>query len=205
LRYAECLSAFVYEPGDPVAGEVSVIMYGGIAYTLTFPVQEKIYFYILHGSDTLATNIPDVVVPDTNVVTWSFGEGESLELFIDSTVNWPPGEYELYFYLTASPEFELVLEFEVDAPVPVELMAFTAELVDQSGQQDVLLEWTTATEINNYGWHIERYDQAGWERIGWQDGNGNSNSPKTYSYLDQTAQGLGVQYRLLQIDNDGTS
>ena len=50
-----------------------------------------------------------------------------------------------------------------------------------------------------------------WEKIGFVNGNGNSNSPKSYSFLDESispgkpAYRTGrYSYRLKQIDNDGT-
>src|SRR5690606_30107536 len=63
--------------------------------------------------------------------------------------------------------------------LPVELTSFTASLVNN----DVILNWQTATEVNNYGFEIERQslsnEQSHWEKIGFVKGNGNSNSPKS--------------------------
>ena len=40
--------------------------------------------------------------------------------------------------------------------------------------------------------------------IGFVNGNGNSNSPKEYSFMDKNPDGSGeIKYRLKQIDNDG--
>ena len=44
---------------------------------------------------------------------------------------------------------------------------------------------------------------TGWEKIGFVQGNGNSNSPKDYSYLDNEVKSGNYTYRLKQIDNDG--
>jgi hypothetical protein len=43
-----------------------------------------------------------------------------------------------------------------------------------------------------------------WEKIGFVNGNGNSNSPKSYSFEDRNALSGKFSYRLKQIDNDGT-
>jgi len=82
--------------------------------------------------------------------------------------------------------------------LPVELTQFSI----RTNNNIVTLKWETATEINNYGFEIERnYD--GWETIGFVAGNGNSNSPKYYTFTDTpTLSGL-YQYRLKQIDTDG--
>ncbi len=91
-------------------------------------------------------------------------------------------------------------------PLPVELTSFTAKLVGKS----ILLNWQTSTEINNYGFDVERKignsDNSNnkWEKIEFIAGNGNSNSIKNYSFLDQDFGNTEmVNYRLKQIDNDG--
>ncbi len=91
-------------------------------------------------------------------------------------------------------------------PLPVELSHFTANI---SGSA-VKLNWKTETEVNNFGFEIER--QVGglqsavstFVKIGFVSGNGNSNSPKEYSFTDKNPTGGSkFQYRLKQIDNDG--
>jgi len=86
-------------------------------------------------------------------------------------------------------------------PLPVELTSFTASVKDNQ----VLLKWRTATEVNNYGFEILRYAQDDeWDLLGFVDGHGNSNSPKQYSFTDKNPIGGSVFiYRLKQIDNDG--
>jgi len=84
--------------------------------------------------------------------------------------------------------------------LPVELSSFTANL---SGS-NLELRWVTATEVNNYGFEIERLKDSKWEKIGFILGHGNSNSPKTYSFIDDKPLKGKLQYRLKQIDNNGT-
>jgi len=96
-----------------------------------------------------------------------------------------------------------------ETALPVELTSFTASVRNNS----VLLNWTTATELNNYGFEIERTAQTSmasvlnetkWEKIGFVVGSGNSNSPKSYSFTDGSLiGGSKFKYRLKQIDNDG--
>ncbi|MCX6151969.1 MAG: hypothetical protein NTX22_15700 [Ignavibacteriales bacterium] len=89
--------------------------------------------------------------------------------------------------------------------LPVELTLFTAK---QNGSS-VELYWVTATEINNYGFEIERsqpredYSKIIWEKIGFVIGNGNSNSLKDYSFVDNKPPIKNSNYRLKQIDNNG--
>jgi hypothetical protein len=87
--------------------------------------------------------------------------------------------------------------------IPVELTSFTA--IAQSDY--VELKWTTATELNNLGFEIERkLDNSDWDRIGFVEGHGTTTSPIEYSYSDDikniTANSLA--YRLKQIDFDGS-
>jgi hypothetical protein len=87
------------------------------------------------------------------------------------------------------------------APLPVELASFSAMISGNS----VVLDWGTATELNNKGFEVERYSTNGWEIIGWVDGKGTTTKPSTYSFTDKNTVAGIVLYRLKQIDFDGTS
>jgi surface protein len=91
--------------------------------------------------------------------------------------------------------------------LPVELTQFSPELIGE----EVLLKWQTATEVNNYGFEIERasttlcnHENNQWEKIGFVIGHGNSNSPKSYEFIDSNPPYAELEYRLKQIDTDGT-
>ncbi len=89
-----------------------------------------------------------------------------------------------------------------DNPLPVELGMFSANVI----KNKVALTWETATEKNNYGFEIERAVLEGdksFEIIGFVEGNGNSNSLKTYSFIDSNPVDGKAVYRLKQIDYDG--
>ena len=90
-----------------------------------------------------------------------------------------------------------------DYAVPVELSIFTANVSNRI----VTLNWQTETEVNNYGFQIERkseIEKRKWEELGFIEGHGNSNSPKTYSFSDKNTNGSTIfYYRLKQIDNNG--
>ena len=87
-------------------------------------------------------------------------------------------------------------------PVPVELVSFSAFNLANS----ILLNWETETELNNYGFEIQRSSRTeDWKRLGFLEGHGNSNSPKNYRYEDNTLNiSSNYSYRLKQIDNDGS-
>jgi len=96
-------------------------------------------------------------------------------------------------------------------PLPVELSTFSAIV---SGLQ-VTLNWQTATEVNNYGFEVERSLSSHssslnghslskvWETIGFIAGSGSSNSPKEYSFENKIEFSGKYSFRLKQIDNDG--
>ncbi len=86
-------------------------------------------------------------------------------------------------------------------PLPVELTSFNAKVSD-NGLVD--LKWETATEVNNYGFEVERKStNADWSKIGFVEGHNSTNSPKYYSYSDKPVGTGKIAYRLKQIDNDG--
>ncbi len=91
--------------------------------------------------------------------------------------------------------------FAETLPLPVELTSFTAVANDNS----VVLEWATSTEVNNYGFEVERAVADEFETIGFVEGAGNSNSPKQYSFVDTDNLSGKVSYRLKQVDADGSS
>jgi hypothetical protein len=87
-----------------------------------------------------------------------------------------------------------------DDPLPVELTTFTASVT----KGNINLNWRTATELKNYGFEVERKsNNSDWGKIGFVQGNGNSNVPKNYSFTDKEVTTGKYYYRLKQIDNDG--
>jgi hypothetical protein len=95
----------------------------------------------------------------------------------------------------------LMMLYLDDTPVPVELKSFTAT-VNNSGQ--VVLNWTTATEINNQMFQIERKLVGdNFEKIGHVPGFGTTTEPKSYSFIDEDVSAGTYDYRLKQIDFNG--
>lgn len=87
--------------------------------------------------------------------------------------------------------------------LPVELVTFEA-LVDGG---DVLLDWKTASELNNAGFEVQwlaQVETSAWEVLGFVGGYGTTEQPQAYTYRapDMTP-GLH-RFRLKQVDYDGT-
>jgi hypothetical protein len=98
-----------------------------------------------------------------------------------------------------------------DASLPIELASFDVKANEHG---DVMIDWKTANELENAGFEVERrmlgqgadnrfqvissYNENASLR-----GNGNSSTPKFYSYVDQPAAGI-YEYRIADIGLDGT-
>lgn len=86
-------------------------------------------------------------------------------------------------------------------PLPVELVAFELELK----QDKVNLLWTTASEINNDYFEIQKsQDGFVFQTIAHVNGNGNTTQSFDYAFKDQLEQSGNYYYRLKQVDFDGT-
>jgi hypothetical protein len=88
-------------------------------------------------------------------------------------------------------------------PLPITLTGFSAEAIQN---KSVLLKWSTASEINNDYFTIERSkDGAEFSALLQQDGTGNSTALHFYSAEDDEPFSGISWYRLKQIDYDGRS
>ncbi len=86
--------------------------------------------------------------------------------------------------------------------VPVTWLSFTAQTADKK----VHLHWTTATEINNSHFEVERStDGRNFEQVGEVTGAGNSFTPLNYKFTDDAPFGTNsiLYYRLKQVDFNG--
>ncbi len=86
--------------------------------------------------------------------------------------------------------------------VPVELTTFTATVETNN----VRLQWTTATETDNFGFNIQRKLQGNqmWQIVGFVEGNGTIISPSSYQFNDDDVRAGQWLYRLQQVDTDGS-
>ncbi len=86
-----------------------------------------------------------------------------------------------------------------DPPLPVELSSFSSSVT----LNKVSLYWVTSTEVNNSGFNVERSTNGQWSKLGFVQGNGNSNLSHNYSYDDKNLYSGKYKYRLKQIDYNG--
>lgn len=104
--------------------------------------------------------------------------------------------------LTTGP---IKVTIQISAPIilPVSYASFTAT---RANNNQVVLEWETAMEENNKGFHVQRNVDGSWKNIGFvfsQANGGNSTEVLKYAFKDaNNSKGIS-QYRILQVDIDG--
>jgi hypothetical protein len=153
------------------------------------------------GRFRITTSAPSFASVRPNL-SWNFDSTYGYKTIIEVFNPYSPGTYNLTY-----PPHHLN---NLSNPVlPVELVSFKASLCSD---REVLLDWTTATEVNNYGFKVERkvlsqqsaVGNNDFEPIGFVAGSGNSNSTKSYDFVDNKLNGGSkFAYRLKQIDNNG--
>jgi photosystem II stability/assembly factor-like uncharacterized protein len=126
-------------------------------------------------------------------------------MFIDITDDVPTG-FASFGAVTdklgyAVGSFGLILRYDDTSYVPVELISFGGHI---DGDR-IIISWVTGSELNNQGFYIEKsYDKINWEVIGFINGNGTTTETNYYSFKDKKVLNGENNYRLKQIDFDGT-
>lgn len=101
-----------------------------------------------------------------------------------------------------------VAKLNQPAIVPVELISFTASV----SNGNIILNWVTATEVNNKGFEVERNEVSDrrlavgseeWKVVGFVNGKGTTSEQQSYSFTDNSITNGIYSYRLKQIDFDG--
>jgi len=94
--------------------------------------------------------------------------------------------------------FDAAIYYE--STIPVELLSFSASIIPIG----VELYWSTATELNNDGFEIQRITDSGdFIPIGFVKGQGTSTQKKDYNFIDKNTTSGRYIYRLKQIDFNG--
>ncbi len=90
--------------------------------------------------------------------------------------------------------------------LPVQLASFTGSVLPQS--QSLRFDWRTISEINNFGFYLQRKDPA---TLAFEDvpnsfvaGHGTTSIPREYFFTYTNAPAGTAYYRLRQVDLDGT-
>lgn len=128
-------------------------------------------------------------------ICWGFN-GPLTNIWTELSVIW-------YDYSTG--DAELLARKGILVVTPVELVSFSADCIDQS----VNFKWSTTTEKNNKGYELLRKLtnnlESSWENVAFITGNGTTTEQRNYSYIDLVPLPGKYNYRLTQIDYDGTT
>jgi hypothetical protein len=131
------------------------------------------------------TNIPNSDVRFGDYINMDFVGGNIVPVWTDERA----GGFDMDIYSAT-----------INPIVPVELISFTHRIVNGK----VILDWVTATEINNMGFEIQRsLDNNIFVTIGFVEGRGNSTTNQNYTFTDESIAGK-VYYRLKQVDYNGS-
>ncbi|HJY64007.1 MAG TPA: T9SS type A sorting domain-containing protein, partial [Ignavibacteria bacterium] len=131
-----------------------------------------------------------------NSITYNSPTQVTLDL---NTVGSSPGEKNI---IITNPDGQAVSSsviFEIVAPVYLSSFDYSID------KRDVTLKWVTEMELNNRGFDIERMRTGGeWKKIGYIDGQGTTNQPHEYIFKDLKLETGKYNYRLKQIDYNGS-
>ena len=193
--------------GTVALGNISSL--SGISFAKVGPVEanpanNKYYQIVVASSSNIAQAIPmggslDVVLMDITTAFITLPDFKlDTGLFVDDIYGTPSVNNII------DEQFRAFNPANVTAiSLPVEMMSFNLKKISN---QEVQLNWQTASEINNDYFSVERsQDPSGdkWQPIGKLNGYGNSSERQAYTFTDYEPY-LGINYyRLVQYDFDG--
>jgi sugar lactone lactonase YvrE len=125
----------------------------------------------------------------TNEFTMVYPNGIGLDVALGKLLVCDEGNYRVLQYSASS------------HPLPIQLSSFAAS----ASNDGVRLTWTTMSEVNDYGFEIQRSPASAvkqWSKAGFVAGYGTSTTAHSYSFVDTIASGSS-SYRLKQIDLNG--
>ena len=174
------------------------------------------YIFTISGNSTVSVgSVDNIYVSSASNGFWEISNYDSTQASI------PPnsdndtvlvsagnklGHFVLYFIAHYDGIRDTIIEKHVyvDNPMPVELASFTSSVTGR----DVLLSWSTVSEVNNSGFEIEKSNVKGqmsndWNIVGFVSGNGTSTDIHNYEFTDKNLNSGKYNYRLKQTDFNG--
>jgi hypothetical protein len=168
--------------------------------TYNFKVQPNIDSLVTFGM-----NVPEGVIPSLiMLIKIPYGYSGLDTTFLSNNIIFQFPQGTVYGGWGTFPGIRLYLNF--DGTIPVELINFSSTIVENN----IHLNWTTATETNNMGFEIHkkksgvRSQESEWKYIGFVPGHGTTTETQFYSFTDESLQPGEYHYRLKQIDFDGS-
>src|SRR5690606_35447453 len=143
------------------------------AFPLVFPTPKDTIFWPFEYTASDSSDVDTIYSCGLSIVY------DSLPIFTD---RWAFG-----------PKFPLTI---IDEFTPVELVSLNAEMSYNSA----IINWKTASELNNKGFYIERLNiknlNGEWEIIGFVEGKGTTTETSEYSFVDKNITAAKYFYRL---------
>ncbi len=158
---------------------------------------------------------------NTEVTGWEMATGNTwnidavvhkTEESIDEVTDTDAPVYNVVAAETADDQFQITGHFTTGfsgfgvgavqaSALPVELIRFTG----RAEKNNAILDWKTATELNNQGFNIQRRTETerNFTTIGWVDGAGTTATPQAYQLIDKSLADGQYYYQLEQVDFDG--
>jgi hypothetical protein len=160
---------------------------GGLVNSFVGKIDEVRISDILRYGSTYTVPSTNFSVDGNTRALWHFSESSGATSFSDATAN-----------------NNTLTGYNGAVVLPVQLTSFTANVVGTR----VNLFWSTGTEMDTYGFDIERKSidnpLQDWVKIGFVHGSGTSQYQHSYSYIDNMLLSGRYVYRIKQIDNDGS-
>ena len=198
---------------DPLDSRIVYIVFSGFGTSHLFKSTDAGTSWIDIGSSLPDVPSSAIVIDPNNTNNLFFGNDIGVYVSPDAGQTW-------YEYMNGLPQTMMIMDLSIvrssnsiravthgngvyeaaiDITVPVELIVFNAQVQNEK----VILNWTTASEINNYGFEVQRsVDGNNFSTIAFVQGNGTSTVINAYSYVDRDVSGR-LYYRLKQLDYNG--
>lgn len=196
-RYAERIAAAV-----PVCGSSEIASWGGgnIVANADVPVwaTHNSGDNVVSVNTTIANvnsinNAPNPPSPRARQTIFNVGGHDAWSQTYNTSFR--ENGYNVY-------EWMLLHHRDITGPVPVNGLQFNAE----KSQNDVVLNWSTTAEVNNYGFIVERSSNGvSFDSIAFKPAASINGGGATYQYTDRNPAGPHIYYRLKQIDNSNAN
>ncbi len=197
-----------------IAGKSIVAISAGGLFSVALASDGTVYTWGYNSSGQLGygnntdSNVPVAVTTSgvlagKTITVIDAGHSHCLVVASNGSVfTWGYGTYgQLGIGDNVSYKVPVAVDQSIMGLLPVELTSFTGSKTDAG----VVLNWSTATEINNKGFEIERRTSTTeFQSIGFVQGNGTTSEEHNYTFEDNGLSQAIYYYRLKQIDLDGT-
>ena len=196
--------------GTLAAGVTYIVAYQTLTFNTTYGFDPDLAsgyisgngddaYFIYYGGDHSSGTLVDiygVIDEDGTGKPWEYEDSHAVRNagVTQPNTTWTSSEWEISSATAAQCT-------PGQTPLPVELCSFASSITANS----VNLNWSTAVELNNSGFDIERKktESIDWQKIGFVQGHGTTNTPQSYSYSDRYLSTGKYNYRLKQIDFNG--